>query len=277
MIAVWIFLKTSNKIIHQSLRRNFHPPPGSIPIREVVPPLIIGFLGDLALLQCMGRGLPFIQHPVKLSRLLILAEIDPQADVTLRFLHIETVTVFHGEKRVHEAYIGVNIRNRNGMRRNAENLRHLCRQVSLRVPILGFILRHAHIGGIGREAQQLPQITLRHLHTLAEIMNALTSCHEKDPFQQDMNSIAELFRRINMNTEKYAIETIQSPFLTVTEAAQMLHVSKSHAYKIVHRLNREMKQMGYLTIAGRISRAYLMERMEKKLGREEETHGSLQG
>ena len=80
-----------------------------------------------------------------------------------------------------------------------------------------------------------------------------------------------------MKTEKYAIETIQSPFLTVTEAAQMLHVSKSHAYKVVQRLNREMKQMGYLTIAGRISRAYLMERMAKKLGREEETHGSLQG
>ena len=80
-----------------------------------------------------------------------------------------------------------------------------------------------------------------------------------------------------MNTEKYAIETIQSPFLTVTEAAQMLHVSKSRAYKVVQRLNREMKQMGYLTIAGRISRAYLMERMAKKLVMEEETYGSIQG
>ena len=80
-----------------------------------------------------------------------------------------------------------------------------------------------------------------------------------------------------MNTEKHAIKTIQSPFLTVTEAAQMLHVSKSHAYKIVHRLNQELKKMGYLTIAGRISRAYLLERMAKKLGREEESHGCLQG
>lgn len=80
-----------------------------------------------------------------------------------------------------------------------------------------------------------------------------------------------------MNTEKCTIETIRSPFLTVTETAQMLHISKSHAYKVMHRLNQEMKQMGYLTIAGRISKAYLMERMAKKLGREEETYGSLQG
>ena len=277
MIAVWILLKTGYKIIHQSLGRNFHPPPGGIPVREVVPPLVIGFLGDLALPQRIGCCLPFVQHPVKLSSLLVFTEIDPQADVTLRFLHIEAVTVLQSEKRVHETDVRINIRNRNGMRRNAEDLRHLRRQVSLWISILGFILRHAHIGGIGREAQKLPQITLRHLHTLAEIMNAFTSSHAKVPFQQDTNSIAEMFRRINMNTEKYAIETIRSPFLTVTEAAQMLHISRSHAYKVVHRLNREMKQMGYLTIAGRISRAYLMERMAKKLGREEETHGSLQG
>jgi hypothetical protein len=40
-----------------------------------------------------------------------------------------------------------------------------------------------YIGGIGREAQKLPQITLRHLHALAEMMNALASGHEKVLFQ----------------------------------------------------------------------------------------------
>ena len=50
-------------------------------------------------------------------------------------------------------------------------------------------------------------------------------------------------------------------FLTVAEVAKILHVSKSHAYKVVHRLNRELQARGILTIAGRISRDYLMERM----------------
>ena len=49
-------------------------------------------------------------------------------------------------------------------------------------------------------------------------------------------------------------------FLTVSEVAELLHISKSHAYKVVHRLNQELKEQGVLTIAGRISRSYLLER-----------------
>ena len=183
MIAVWILLETGNQIIHQALGRNFHPPPGGIAIGEIITPLVIGFLGDLALPQRIGRCLPFVQHPVQLSRLLAVPQIHPQANITLGFLHIQAISVFQGEKRVHEADIRINIRNRYCMGRHAENLRHLRCQVGLRIPILGFILCHAHIGGIGREAQKLPQITLRHLHALAEMMNALASGHEKVPFQ----------------------------------------------------------------------------------------------
>ena len=183
MIAFRVFLKPSNQIIHQALGRNFHPPPGGVAIGEIITPLVIGFLGDLALPQRIGRCLPFVQHPVQLSRLLAVPKIHPQANITLGFLHIQAVPILQGEKRVHETNIGINIRNRDGMRRYTEDLRHLCCQISLRIPILGFILRHTHIGGIGREAQKLPQITLRHLHTLAEMMNALASGHEKVPFQ----------------------------------------------------------------------------------------------
>ena len=49
-------------------------------------------------------------------------------------------------------------------------------------------------------------------------------------------------------------------FLTVTEVAELLHISRSHAYKVIHRLNQELKAQGVLTIAGRISRNYLLER-----------------
>ena len=62
MIAVWILLETGNQIIHQALGRNFHPPPGGIAIGEIITPLVIGFLGDLALPQRIGRCLPFVQH-----------------------------------------------------------------------------------------------------------------------------------------------------------------------------------------------------------------------
>ena len=88
MIAVWIFLKPGNQIIHQAWERNFHPTPGGVAIGEIVPPLIVGFLGDLALLQGVGHSLPFVQHPVKLRCLLIFTEIDPQANIALGFLHI---------------------------------------------------------------------------------------------------------------------------------------------------------------------------------------------
>ena len=183
MIAVWILLETGNQIIHQALERNFHPPPGGIAIGEIIAPLVIGFLGDLSLPQRIGSCLPLVQHPVQLSRLLAVPKIHPQADVALGFIYIQAIPILQGEKRVHEADVGINIRHRYGMGRYAKDLRHLRCQVDFRIPVLGFILRHAYIGGIGREAQKLPQITLRHLHALAEMMNALASGHKEVPFQ----------------------------------------------------------------------------------------------
>ena len=139
MIAVWVLLETGNQIIHQALGRNFHPPPGGIAIGEIIAPLVIGFLGDLALPQRIGRCLPFVQHPVQLSRLLAVTKIHPQAYVALGFLHIQAISVFQDEKRVHETDVGIDIRYRYGMGRHAENLRHLRCQIGLRIPVLGFI------------------------------------------------------------------------------------------------------------------------------------------
>ena len=65
-------------------------------------------------------------------------------------------------------------------------------------------------------------------------------------------------------------------FLTVTEVAELLHISKSHAYKVIHRLNQELKAQGVLTIAGRISRSYLLERTTAAPKRKEaEDNGGL--
>ena len=49
-------------------------------------------------------------------------------------------------------------------------------------------------------------------------------------------------------------------FMRVDEVAAELGVSKSYTYKIVQRLNAELKAKGYLTISGRVSRQYFMEK-----------------
>ena len=63
-----------------------------------------------------------------------------------------------------------------------------------------------------------------------------------------------------MKLENCEIKRYGSAFLTAPEAAQLLHISTSHAYKVIHRLNQELKSQGFLTIAGRISRDYLFQR-----------------
>ena len=63
-----------------------------------------------------------------------------------------------------------------------------------------------------------------------------------------------------MKLENCEIKRYGSAFLIAPEAAQLLHISTSHAYKVIHRLNQELKAQGVLTIAGRISRNYLLQR-----------------
>lgn len=49
-------------------------------------------------------------------------------------------------------------------------------------------------------------------------------------------------------------------FMRVDEVAQELGISKSYAYKIVQKLNVELKEKGYMTISGRVNKQYFMER-----------------
>ena len=50
-------------------------------------------------------------------------------------------------------------------------------------------------------------------------------------------------------------------FMKVDEVAQELGISKSYAYKIVQKLNDELKCKGYITISGRVNKQYFMERI----------------
>lgn len=49
-------------------------------------------------------------------------------------------------------------------------------------------------------------------------------------------------------------------FMRVDEVAQELGISKAYAYKIVQKLNVELKEKGFMTISGRVNKQYFMER-----------------
>lgn len=59
---------------------------------------------------------------------------------------------------------------------------------------------------------------------------------------------------------KTAAQRQPNKMIMVEEVMEILQVSKSTAYHTMQRLNKELRQKGYITHAGRISRAYLMQR-----------------
>lgn len=49
-------------------------------------------------------------------------------------------------------------------------------------------------------------------------------------------------------------------FMRVEDVARELDVSKSFAYKVVQKLNKELEAKGFITISGRVNRKYFLER-----------------
>lgn len=54
---------------------------------------------------------------------------------------------------------------------------------------------------------------------------------------------------------------MESSLITAEEVAKELGISVGHDYKIVKKLNDELKAKGYITIAGKVSRQYFGERL----------------
>lgn len=44
---------------------------------------------------------------------------------------------------------------------------------------------------------------------------------------------------------------MRAQFITANEVADIMGISRTKAYQIVRSLNRELKEMGYITIAGK--------------------------
>lgn len=49
----------------------------------------------------------------------------------------------------------------------------------------------------------------------------------------------------------------QNIYITASELAKVMGVSNGHAYKLIREMNTELKKQGYLTVAGKLPRAYL--------------------
>ena len=65
-----------------------------------------------------------------------------------------------------------------------------------------------------------------------------------------------------LSKKKEGMPLTDNTFMRVEEVARVLGVSVSYAYKIIQKLNAEMRAMDYFTISGRINRNYFMERFQ---------------
>ena len=75
---------------------------------------------------------------------------------------------------------------------------------------------------------------------------------------------ANMFSRIGIVKQKrlvYGGKMAGKTFLRVEEVASELGVSPAYAYKLIRRLNGELEQRGFITINGRVSRQYFIEKL----------------
>ena len=54
---------------------------------------------------------------------------------------------------------------------------------------------------------------------------------------------------------------MKNQFMRAEEVARELEVSRSYAYRLIRQLNAELRDKGYMTIAGRVNRQYFRERL----------------
>ena len=54
---------------------------------------------------------------------------------------------------------------------------------------------------------------------------------------------------------------MENRFIRADDVARELDVSKPYAYKLIRKLNEELKAKGFVTIAGRVNRQYFYERL----------------
>ena len=53
---------------------------------------------------------------------------------------------------------------------------------------------------------------------------------------------------------------MQAQFITATDVAKIMGISRSKSYQIVREMNRELKAQGYLTVAGKCPAQYFKQK-----------------
>lgn len=54
-------------------------------------------------------------------------------------------------------------------------------------------------------------------------------------------------------------------FLRAKDVAEIMEVSTASAYNIIRKLNQQLSDQGYLTVAGRINKSYFLHKLEPGL------------
>ena len=75
------------------------------------------------------------------------------------------------------------------------------------------------------------------------------------------NIIKSELNDLELSRGKEILLMTDKNFMRVEDVARELDVSKSYAYKIVQKLNKELEAKGYITITGRVNREYFNERV----------------
>ena len=79
----------------------------------------------------------------------------------------------------------------------------------------------------------------------------------------ERSNAAEMGQAQKTATWKFNERTddMENKFIRADDVAQELSVSKPYAYKLIRKLNEELKAQGFITIAGRVNRQYFYERL----------------
>ena len=85
-------------------------------------------------------------------------------------------------------------------------------------------------------------------------------------FESERDNAAEIgagtiFEKNGSNTILERTDDMENKFIRADDVAQELRVSKPYAYKLIRKLNEELKAQGFITISGRVNRQYFYERL----------------
>ncbi len=65
---------------------------------------------------------------------------------------------------------------------------------------------------------------------------------------------------LTMENKDTKTVSVRQEFYTAQEVATMLGVSKTSTYRVIKRLNAELEEKVYITITGKISKRYFLEK-----------------